>query len=181
MRDACPKLETWVPGAFESWSALRETGRELCGAANINPQVWQEAVGVLGPDLAIAALAVTIQKHDVGLVAKPGAYLRTLIQRGREGELHVSRSLFGMAQAGYSGAGGLAPTAVEELVSFPSSGSVSFSRWGDVIRQNAPKPTPDVDMVAEAFRRWARTRDIDLTGPNIERNLIGFCKKWRLN
>lgn len=181
VQDACPKVATYVPQAFDSWSTLRDSGRDLCGAAGINPQVWQEALGVLGADLAVAALAVTIQKHEVGLVAKPGAYLRTLIQRGRDGELHVSRSLFGMAQAGYSGAGGLPPAAVEELVSFPSSGSVQFTRWAAVIREHAPKPTPDLDMVANAFRRWAKDRDIDLTGPNVERVLAAFCRKWRLN
>lgn len=181
VQDACPSIETYAPGAFASWSALRDTGRDLCRATNINPQVWQEALAVLGPDLAIAALAVTIQKAEVGLVAKPGAYLRRMIQRGRDGELHVSRSLFGMAQAGYSGAGGLSPTLVDELVSFPSSGSISYSRWADIVRENAPKPTPDIDMVADNFRRWARGRNIDLTSPNIERTLVGFCKKWRMN
>lgn len=181
VQDACPTIENYAPGAFESWSALRDTGRDLCRAININPQVWQEALAVLGSDVAIAALAVTIQKFEVGLVAKPGAYLRRMIQRGRDGELHVSRSLFGMAQASYSGAGGLSPTLVEELVSFPSSGPIGYSRWADIVRENAPKPTPDIDMVADNFRRWARGRDIDLTSPNIERILIGFCKKWRMN
>jgi len=181
VQDACPKVAAYIPSAFDSWMTLRESGRDLCGAAGINPQVWQEALGVLGADLAVAALAVTIQKHEVGLVAKPGAYLRTLIQRGREGGLHVSRSLFGMAQAGYSGAGGLTRTAVDELVAFPTSGTVHFTRWADVIRENAPKPTPDLDMVANAFRRWAKEKGIDLTGPNIERVLSSFCRKWNLN
>lgn len=178
---ACPQVARYVPNAFESWSALRETGRDLCGAAGINPQVWQEAISVLGPDMAIAALAVTIQKLDDGRVAKPGAYLRRLVQRGQEGELHISRSLFGMAQAGYTAAGGLSPTAVEELVSFPASGSIHFSRWREVVRQNAPQPTPDPDLVAERFRSWARNRNIDLTSPSIERTFAGFCKKWKMN
>ncbi|MFC3721915.1 plasmid replication protein RepC [Neoaquamicrobium sediminum] len=181
VRNACPNVATYAPNAFESWSALRETGRELCGAAGINPQVWQEAISVLGPDMAIAALAVTIQKRDDGRVAKPGAYLRTLVQRGREGELHISRSLFGMAQAGYAAEGGLSPTAVEELVSFPARGSIHFSRWREVVREHAPKPTPDPDLVAERFRSWAKSRQIDLTSPNIERTFAGFCRKWTMN
>lgn len=181
VQDACPKVTRYVPDAFDSWSALRETGRELCGAAGINLQVWQEAISVLGPDMAIAALAVTIQKRDDGRVAKPGAYMRRLIQRGQEGELHISRSLFGMAQAGYTAAGGLSPTAVEELVSFPASGSIQYGRWRDVVRKHAPQPTPDPDLVADRFRSWARGRKIDLTSPNIERTFAGFCKKWRMN
>lgn len=181
VQDACPKLAAYVPGAFDSWTSLRESGRDLCGAAGINSQVWQEALGVLGPDLAIAALAVTIQKHDVGLVNKPGAYLRTLTQRGRDGELHVSRSLFGMAQAGRSGAGDVPPAAVKEVVPFPPTGTVRWSRWAEIIREHAPRPTPDLDMVADAFRRWSREARIDLTSPNIDKVLIGFCRKWKLN
>ena len=181
VQDACPKLATYVPGAFDSWSSLRESGRELCGSAGINPQVWQEAVGVLGADLAIAALAVTVQKHDAGIVSKPGAYLRTLVQRGRDGELHISRSLFGMAQAGYSGAGEMPPPAVKDVEPFPSSGATRWTRWADVVREHAPKPTPDVDIVGQAFQRWTRERNIDLTSPNIERIFIGFCRKGKLN
>lgn len=30
----------------------------------------------LDVDLAVAAVAVTVQKHDLGLVEKPGAYLK---------------------------------------------------------------------------------------------------------
>lgn len=181
VQDACPKIATYVPHAFDSWSALRESGRDLCGAAGINPQVWQEAIGVLGTDLAVAALAVTIQKHDVGLVSKPGAYLRTLTQRGRDGELHVSRSLFGMAQAVRGRVADAPAAAVKEVVPFPSSGTVRWSKWEEVIRNNAPRPTPDLDIVADAFRRWTRDAKIDLTSPNIEVVLIGFCRKWKLH
>jgi replication initiation protein RepC len=178
---ACPSIEAFAPHAFESWSMLRDSGRDLCAAAAINPQVWQEAQSVLGPDLAIAALAVTLQKHDAGLVAKPAAYLRRLVQRGQDGELYVSRSLFGMAGPRYSGAGGMSQAAVEELVSFPGSGPIGYTRWADVIRKHAPKPTPDLDMVANAFRRWTKEKGIDLTGPDVERTLSAFCRKWRLN
>lgn len=181
VRDACPRIGQFMPDAFQSWAHLRETGHELCNIAGINPEVWQEAQGVLGPDLAIAALSVTIQKHEAGLVAKPGAYLRTLVQRGREGELHVSRSLFGMAKQGYSGAGGMSEAEVAERLSFPTEGTIHFSYWAEVIREHAPKPTPDVDMVAEAFRRWAKDRGVDLAGHDIERVLIRFSKKWRMN
>jgi replication initiation protein RepC len=45
------------------------------------------------------AVAVTFQKTTVNGVAKPGAYLRTLVQRGHAGQLFLSRSLFAMQAA----------------------------------------------------------------------------------
>lgn len=120
---------------------------------------------------------MTVQKSDSGLVSKPGAYLRTLVKRGRSGDLHISRSLFGLAQLADPVA---APPAATRLV-FPVIASVHFSAWADIIRTHAPEPTPDVDLVANAFRRWVRQREIDLSGVNIESTLIGFCKKWRIS
>lgn len=181
VRDACPKLGDVSPGIFDSWSTLREAGHNLCVASDINPQVWQDARHTLGPDLAIAAVAVTVQKTDLGLVEKPGAYLRTLVKRGRAGELHISRSLFAMAKGPNGAAAADGSQEPPLFAAFPSSGSISFNPWGDVVREHAPKPTPDVDIVADAFRRWARDKNIDLSEPNIERILISFCKKWRMN
>jgi replication initiation protein RepC len=123
----------------------------------------------------------------MGLVAKPGAYMRRLSQLGRDGELHISRSLFGLAQAsgGLAGQGGqvtVAPAAEPRKATraFPADGSIAYSVWADIMRQHTPKPTPDLDMVAAAFRRWAEERDIDLTSPNIERILASFCRQWKL-
>lgn len=179
IKSGCPAFETYAPGAFESWWNFKESARQVAISLNINPQVWQEAVAVLGNDLAASALAVTVQKAETGLVLKPGAYLRTLTQRGRVGELHISRSLFGLAQLS---AGRMAEEPVPApLTVFPDLGSVHYSPWAEIIRAIAPKPTPDVDVVANAFRRWARSRNVDLTGPNVEKALIGFCKKWRAN
>ncbi len=181
VQDACPKLEDVSPGVFDSWTTLREAGHNLCVASGINPQVWQEARGALGVDLAVAAVAVTVQKHDLGLVEKPGAYLRTLVKRGRAGELHISRSLFALAKGPNGFAAVDTSHDVPVIEPFPEHGSISFGSWGEIVREHAPKPTPDVDIVADAFRRWTRDKGIDLSEPNIERILISFCRKWRMN
>ena len=181
VQDACPKLEDVSPGIFDSWTTLREAGHNLCVASGINPQVWQEARGALGVDLAVAAVAVTVQKHDLGLVEKPGAYLRTLVKRGRAGELHISRSLFAMVKSYNGCAADDTSHDVPEIKPFPATGSNRYSAWGDVIRQHTPNPTPDVDIVSDVFRRWTKDKGIDLSSPNIERILISFCKKWRVN
>jgi replication initiation protein RepC len=180
MQSACPAVEQHVPGAFADWRTLREAGRTLCVSVGINPQVWQEAVGILGPDLAVAAVAVTVQKSELGAVAKPGAYLRTLAQRGRDGKLHISRSLFALAKSGHAADIGDDMGSLE-APEFPAMGSIAYTHWQDVVRNNADAPAPDCDIVARAFRGWAKTRGIDLTAPNIEKVFAGFCKKWRVN
>lgn len=192
VRQACPDIAAIAPASLESWSDFREAGRMLCAAAGINPQVWHEARDVLGPDLAAAAVAVTVQRCTAGTVAKPGAYLRTLVQRGRDGRLHIGRSLQAMARggggadapeghaAGSSGAGqGAREPAASTGERFPASGTIRWHRLAELIRAEAPRPTPDPDVVAEAFRRHLRERGLDPMGGDVDRLLAGFCRRWR--
>lgn len=99
LKAACPAVLELIPAAFASWPRLFSAGRTLCDLASINPQVFAEASDLLGPDLAITALTVTVERAAQGIVTKPGAYLRTLTQRGQNGELHLSKSLFALAAA----------------------------------------------------------------------------------
>lgn len=175
---ACPALRKHVPEVFETWMALRASGRRLCVAAAINTQVWSEAESYLGPDAAIAALAVTMQRAEDGQVANPGAYLRTLIQRGRKGQLRISRSLFALADAKAERVPKHASPPAPSYRGFPF-GPINWTAWADLVREHAPKPTPDIEIVGEAFRSWCRKGNIDLAQPSIEKAFIGFCKKWR--
>ena len=231
VRNACPTIKEAAPGALDNWQALRASGPALCGAANINPQVFQEASNTLGPDIAIAATAVTLQKANQGDVLNPGAYLRTLTKRGRKGQLHIARSLHGLAErnatdqhdqpqpdetAGQGAIGadnnhhrrgyrhhraampstppsdaaargatpekadthGEAQPLPETPQAFPESGSIHFSKWADTVRQNAPKPIPDVDRVADAFRQFCKRKTIDMTSKHVAAAFKTFCRKW---
>lgn len=97
VRAACADVVHIIPDAFASWSTLRNAGPALRRLSSINPQVFNEAQNQLGPDLAITALAITVEHTARGSVLNPGAYLRSLLQRGQNGNLHLSRSLFALA------------------------------------------------------------------------------------
>lgn len=97
VQSACPNVAEMAPDAFKNWMSLRGSGSVLCRIATINPQVWQEAQQTLGVDLAIAAMTLTVERSFNGSVKNPGGYLRALVQRGRTGQLHISRSLFALA------------------------------------------------------------------------------------
>ena len=97
LRSAFVHLSEMVPEVFGHWAAFRSSGGLLCRLCYANPQVYQEAVEVLGQDLAIVALALTAERNANGSVSNPGGYLRELVNRSRQGTLRLSRSLFGMA------------------------------------------------------------------------------------
>ena len=220
LRAACPAINGAAPGALEHWQTLRDSGHALCAGADINPQVFDEASDILGPDIAIAATAVTVQKAAQGDVFKPGAYLRTLTKRGKAGELHIAKSLHGLAARnaadradnsiddnsgnpsenstigqegppsqrpgavshddGAKGDGATTPAAAPKLAApFPAAGSIAYSPWADMVRQNAPQPVPDVDRVADAFRAFCNRHAIDTTSPNIKTVFTTFCRKFR--
>ena len=192
LRDACPAIEGAAPGALADWQALRGSGSALCAGADINPQVFEEASDALGPDIAIAATAVTVQKAAQGDVFNPGAYLRTLTKRGKAGQLRIARSLHGLAGKNADNpaadradrpadmATGLDPEAAPPTAdTFPPGGSIAFGKWADIVRQKAPKPTPDVDRVADEFRRFCRRNSIDMTSPNIATVFATFARKWK--
>lgn len=67
------------------------------------------------------------------------------------------------------------------VASFPDSGTIRYGRWAEIVREVAPKPTPDVDLVANAFREFARGRNIPLNGSGVERTFKGYAAKFRVN
>lgn len=97
LRSAFVHLSQMVPEVFDHWAAFRSSGGLLCRLCYVNPQVYQEAVEVLGQDLAIVALGLTAERNANGSVSNPGGYLRELVNRSRQGTLRLSQSLFGMA------------------------------------------------------------------------------------
>lgn len=98
VKAACRNVLGMMPEAFSSWNTFRNAGPSLCRIASINPQVFEEAQGRLGNELAITALAITVERSAQGSVLNAGAYLRSLTKRGHMGTLHLSRSLFALVE-----------------------------------------------------------------------------------
>ncbi len=70
-------------------------------------------------------------------------------------------------------------TAETVVIEFPADGSISYCPWGDLVREHAPKPTPDVEMVASAFRKWCRAKPIPFDAASIEQTFVSFCQTYR--
>lgn len=67
----------------------------------------------------------------------------------------------------------------KQKITFPKDGSISFSQWGDIARNNLPSPLPDVDIVAQNFRNWLIAKAIPYNSSKITDYFKGFCLKYK--
>lgn len=68
------------------------------------------------------------------------------------------------------------------IEAFPASGAIYFgggeyTGWAKVARDNLPEPRPDINLVADKFRRFASSRKINLAAHDIEQKFATFCQK----
>ena len=69
----------------------------MCRFAGISEDARARAVEQMGEQQAAVAVAVTLEKYDRQEVNSPGGYLRAMTDRAAAGELHLARSVFGLA------------------------------------------------------------------------------------
>lgn len=93
---AVPALKTYG-FAPSSWADLARAVPLMCRFAGISEDTRARAVEQMGEQQAAVAVAVTLEKYDRQEVNSPGGYLRAMTDRARAGELHLARSVFGLA------------------------------------------------------------------------------------
>ncbi|RVM39048.1 replication protein C [Sinorhizobium meliloti] len=93
---AVPALKTYG-FAPSSWAELARAIPLMCRFAGISEDARARAVDQMGEQQAAVAVAVTLEKYDRQEVSSPGGYLRAMTDRAAAGELHLSRSVFGLA------------------------------------------------------------------------------------
>ncbi|PND18335.1 replication protein C [Ensifer sp. MMN_5] len=93
---AVPALKTYGL-APSSWADLARTVPLMCRFAGISEDARARAVEQMGEQQAAVAVAVTLEKYDRQEVSSPGGYLRAMTDRAAAGELHLARSVFGLA------------------------------------------------------------------------------------
>ena len=61
----------------------------------ISEDAWQNAQAKMGSYVAAAAIALITDKYSDGEVQSPGGYLRGMVEKLENGELHLDRSFYG--------------------------------------------------------------------------------------
>ncbi|MER8563679.1 plasmid replication protein RepC [Mesorhizobium sp. M0578] len=94
---AIPALRTYGFALPRTWADLARLVPQMCCIAGISDDARRCAVAQMGEQQAAVAIAVTLQKFDRQEVSSPGGYLRAMTDRAAAGELHLARSVFGLA------------------------------------------------------------------------------------
>ncbi|KAA9361456.1 plasmid replication protein RepC [Ochrobactrum quorumnocens] len=94
---ATPALTTYGMSRPRTWSELARLAPQICRMTGISEDAHLRAVDQMGEQAAAIAIAITLQKFDERQVKSPGGYLRAMTERAAAGELHLARSVFGLA------------------------------------------------------------------------------------
>src|SRR5512132_3870279 len=91
-----PELKPFILTASPNWADIIEAADGLRQQLGISRPAWIDACQAMGRYQAATAVAVIAAKGES--IRSPGGYLRGMLDRARNGELHLSNSLWGLAR-----------------------------------------------------------------------------------
>ncbi|MEL7219484.1 MAG: replication initiation protein RepC, partial [Pseudomonadota bacterium] len=94
----CPEfgeMARGFEGYIRDWTGVHRAAAKVRPMIAISEHAWNVAQKALGPEMAAAAIALIYDKHAAGEVSSPGGYLRGMVQKAQDGELHIDRSFYG--------------------------------------------------------------------------------------
>lgn len=80
---ACPDLVPYAQGRLSGWRDLVATAGHVRGMMGISASAWEEAMHVMGAEVAAITVAAMLQRFD--RIANPGGYLRALSAKAATG------------------------------------------------------------------------------------------------
>lgn len=94
-----PAYRDWVRSAAPAWDDIQQACDVVRSQLEISPQVYGHARVAFGTTGALVAIGTIAVKHAAQRVHNPAGYLRRMIERHRTGDLHLDRTLHGLAAA----------------------------------------------------------------------------------
>ena len=86
--DACPGIVEFAREGIRSWSDLVGAANLVRSALGISPDAWRDAQDVMGAGTAAVTVAAILQRSEH--IKSPGGYLRSLVDRKRNGEYSLT-------------------------------------------------------------------------------------------
>ena len=91
---ACPDIVDYARGGARCWSDVENAADLVRSMLGVSPSAWREAVDVMGPQNAAAAVAIILQKGEA--VRSAGGYLRSLVDKARTGSFSLGPPLMAL-------------------------------------------------------------------------------------
>lgn len=80
---AAPDIRDYAPEGIRNWRDLVDVADFVYPMLGITPDTWQEALRLMGPEIAATTLACILQRANI--ITRPGGYLRALSRKAAEG------------------------------------------------------------------------------------------------
>jgi replication initiation protein RepC len=93
---ACPEILGYAQTPVRTWKDLVCVASQVRPWLGISPDAWGDACEALGDSGAAAAVAVILEKQTRAQIRSPGGYLRGMVSKAHEGQLHLTRTLHGL-------------------------------------------------------------------------------------
>ncbi|MDV4183310.1 MULTISPECIES: plasmid replication protein RepC [Rhizobium] len=95
----CRAAQECVSVEFDRWSDVVGAAEVMRRMIGLSEAAWVDGVGRVGRYAASAILATVLEKSLRDVIAKPGGYFRAMVDRAIDGSLHLSKSLYGLAES----------------------------------------------------------------------------------
>jgi replication initiation protein RepC len=89
-------LKLYIVSAKPTWAHIVDAADWVRSDLGISRHAWTEACATMGRYTAATAVAVIAAKSQE--IGSAGGYLRAMTARARASELHLDKSLYGLAE-----------------------------------------------------------------------------------
>jgi len=102
-----PRLKSYLHHPNPSWPEIIAAADWLRHDLDVSKPLWGDACITMGRDLAAVALAIVSTKDPKHFRTTPGGYFHGMVQKAKDGELHLERTIWALRrQARRGGTGG---------------------------------------------------------------------------
>jgi replication initiation protein RepC len=91
-----PRLKTYLSNTSPRWPEIVDAADWLREELGISKFIWGDACSTMGREQASVAVAIVSARPASYFRGSPGAYFHGMVTRAKSGDLHLTRTLWGM-------------------------------------------------------------------------------------
>jgi replication initiation protein RepC len=101
-----PRLKSYLHHSNPNWPEIIDAADWLRHDLDVSKPLWCDACLTMGRDLAAVALAIVSAKDPEHFRTTPGGYFHGMVQKAKDGELHLERTIWALRRQAGRGVNG---------------------------------------------------------------------------